>query len=105
MVCQASGYYRAPFHAGQGVAQGSPLSAKLLNILVNAVARECFRRLCEESFLGEEESDHLMETFFAVFYIDDAYLASRDPALLQWAIDLIIKLFVHVGLKTNVGKT
>ena len=35
----------------------------LFNILVDAVARECFRRLREESVLGEEETDHLMETF------------------------------------------
>ncbi len=105
MVCRASGYYRALFHAGRGITQGGPLSAKLFNILVDAVPWECFRRLHEESVLGEEESDHLMETFFAVFYVDDAYLASRDPAFLQRAIDLIVKLFARIGLETNVGKS
>ena len=37
MVCHASGNYGTPFKAGPGVTQGSPLSAKLFNILVDAV--------------------------------------------------------------------
>ncbi len=40
MVCHASGNYGGPFRAGQGVTQGGPLSAKLFNILVDAVVRE-----------------------------------------------------------------
>ena len=50
MVCRASGYYGTPFQAGCGVAQGS--------------------------ILEEEEINHPTETFFAIFYVDDAYLAS-----------------------------
>ncbi len=49
--------------------------------------------------------DHLMATFFAVFYVDEVYLASRNPAFLQRGIDLIVELFAHVGLETNVQKT
>jgi hypothetical protein len=40
MVCRASEYYGTAFKAGRGVTQGGPLSAKLFNILVNAVLRE-----------------------------------------------------------------
>ena len=40
MVCRASGNYGVPFKAGRGVTQGGPLSAKLFNILVDAVAQE-----------------------------------------------------------------
>jgi hypothetical protein len=40
MVCRGSGYYGTPFKAGHGVTQGRPLSAKLFNILVDAVIRE-----------------------------------------------------------------
>ncbi len=40
MVCRTSGNYGGPFCAGQGVTQGGPLSAKLFNILVDAVVRE-----------------------------------------------------------------
>ena len=36
-VCRASGNYGTPFKAGCGVTQGGPLSAKLINIMVDAV--------------------------------------------------------------------
>jgi hypothetical protein len=37
MVCQAAGNYGTAFKAGCGVTQGGPLSAKVFNILVDAV--------------------------------------------------------------------
>ena len=36
-VCRAKGNYGRPFKAGRGVTQGGPLSAKLFNIIVDAV--------------------------------------------------------------------
>jgi hypothetical protein len=39
MVCRASVNYGTPFQAGRGVTQGGPLSAKLYNVLVDAVTR------------------------------------------------------------------
>jgi len=47
MVCRAMGNYGTPFKAGRGVTQGGPLSAKLFNIMVDAVAREWLRELWE----------------------------------------------------------
>ncbi len=35
------------------------------------------------------------------FYVDDAYLALRDPAFLQWAMDVLVDIFKFVGLATN----
>ena len=29
--------------------------------------------------MEEKELDKLMENLFAIFYVDDAYIASRDP--------------------------
>jgi hypothetical protein len=80
-VCRASGNYGTPFKAGRGVTQGGPLSAKLFNVVVDAVVREWLRNLREEMALEseEEELDEMMETLFAIFYVDDAYIASRDP--------------------------
>ncbi len=46
-----------------------------------------------------------MATFFAIFYVDDVYLASRNPDFLQKALDIIVDLFARIGLKTNVQKT
>jgi RNase P subunit RPR2 len=80
------------------VTQGGPLSAKLFNILVDAVVREWLRLL-------KEEMEGMMETLFAIFYVDDAYIASRDPVFLQEAIDGLISAFKRVGLETNIKKT
>ena len=41
----------------------------------------------------------------AIFYADDAILASRDPVALQKALDIIVELFERVGLRTNTSKT
>jgi hypothetical protein len=105
LVCQASGNYGSPFCAGRSVTQGGPLSAKLFNILVDAVAREWVQQLREESELEEAVITELMAAFFAIFYVDDAYLASRDPEFLQRVLDILVDLFAHVGLETNVKKT
>ncbi len=47
----------------------------------------------------------LLATFFAIFYVDDAYLAWRDPDFLQRALDVFVNPFVRVGLETNMKKT
>jgi hypothetical protein len=48
MVCQAAGNYGMAFNAGHGVTQGRPLSAKLLNILVNTIVWEWIQQLRED---------------------------------------------------------
>jgi hypothetical protein len=93
MVCRAMGNYGQPFKAGRGVTQGGLLSAKLFNILVDVVVRELFWSLREEGDYEEAELEELMATFFVIFYVDDAYLASRDAEFLQRALDIIIGLF------------
>ncbi len=71
-VCRASANYGVPFKAGRGVTQGGPLSAKLFNVIVDAVVREWLRLLREEMVMEEEELDETMATLFAIFYVDDA---------------------------------
>jgi hypothetical protein len=46
-----------------------------------------------------------MAAFFAIFYVDDTYLASRDVGFLQHALNILIDLFERVGLQTNTSKT
>jgi hypothetical protein len=48
MVCWAAGYYEKPFKAGRGVTQGGPLSAKLFNIVVDAVVWEWMVQLRQD---------------------------------------------------------
>jgi hypothetical protein len=105
MVCQAAGNYGTAFKAGRGVTQGGPLSAKLFNILVDAVVWEWMQQLEETRDYKEEEVGEYMATFFAIFYVDDAFLASWDAGFLQHALTLLVNLFKRVGLQANTSKT
>jgi hypothetical protein len=78
---------------------------KLFNILVGMVAREWLQKRQEGSKLEEEKVDNLIATFFAIFYVVNTYLASRNPEFLQQALDILVSLFTRVGLETNVAKT
>jgi hypothetical protein len=95
MVCQASVNYSTPFKAGRGITQGGPLSEKLFNVLVDAVAREWLQELREGSALEPDEIDHLMATFFVV----DVYLVSHDSDFLQRALDILVDLFAALVLR------
>ncbi len=105
VVCWALGNYGTAFKAGRGVTQGGPLSAKLFNILVDAVVQEWIRQLRQGGEFKEEELSEIMAMFFAIFYVDDACLASRDAGFLQHALDILVDLFKRVGLQTNTSKT
>ena len=102
---RASGNYGAPFKAGRGVTQGGPLSAKLFSIMVDAVVQEWMHLMREEMEMEGEELDEMMETLFAIFYVNDTYIALRDPVFLQRAIDGLVSTFQCVGLETNTRKT
>jgi hypothetical protein len=86
MVCRASGNYGLPFKAGRGMTQGGPLSAKLFNILVNAVAREWFRELQEGGDYEEWESDELMLTFlqFSMSTRCTSHQGTRNSCSPRW---------------------
>ena len=38
-----------------------------------------------------------MSTFFAIFYVDDAYLALRDAEFLQRVLDVLVNFFCEGG--------
>jgi hypothetical protein len=92
------------FKAGRGVTQGGPLSARLFNIMVVAVVREWIQQLRVDGNYKEKEFVAYMATFFAIFYIDDAYLASWDAEFLQYALTHLVHLFKRIGLQTNTKK-
>jgi hypothetical protein len=76
---------------------GGGLFAKLFNILVDTVVREWLCQLCDSGIMDPEEIDLSMAEFFAIFYVDDAYLATRDTNLLQVALTSLVSLFKRVG--------
>ena len=87
--------------------QDAPLLARLFNLVVNAVAQELLQRLSEEVGDGAalDGLGDALRILLAVFYVDDGLLASRDPDLLQRALNHLIDLFERFGLKTNAIKT
>ncbi len=105
MVCRVAGNYGTAFKAGRGVTQGGPLSAKLFNIIVDAVVWEWFHQLWLGREYDEMEFAEYIATLFAIFYVDDAYLASWDPEFLQYALTHLVCLFKCIGLQTNTTKT
>ncbi len=93
IVCRAAGYYGQAFKAGRGVTQGGPLSAKLFNIVVDAVVWELMRQLQQEGDYDGEQVAEFIATFFAIFYVNNTYLASQDAGFLQHALTLLVNLF------------
>ncbi len=85
--------------------QGGPLSARLFNIMVDSVVREWIQQLLVDGDYEKKEFAAYMATFFAIFYVDDAYLASWDAEFLQYALTHLVHLFERIGLQTNTTKT
>jgi hypothetical protein len=86
MVCRASSNYGTPFKASRGVTQGGPLSAKLFNILVNAVARKWRRELWDGGNYKVWKLDNLMSTFFAFFTLTThtSHPGTRNSCNVRW---------------------
>jgi hypothetical protein len=104
-VCWAKGNYGRPFKAGCSVTQGEPLSAKLFNIVVDAVVREWMRLMSATIDDVDSNLDACIAGLFAVFYVDNGYIASRNAEFLQEALDILVETFKQVGLATNTKKT
>jgi hypothetical protein len=73
-VCRSSGNYGPPFKTGHGVTQGGPLSAKLFNIMVDAIVRDWMHLMREEMEMEGGKLDKMMKTLFTIFYVNDAYM-------------------------------
>jgi hypothetical protein len=104
-VCWEKGNYGSPFKASHGVTQGQPLLAKLFNIVVNVVVWEWMRLMCPMLDNAEGNLAKGLVGLFAVFYVDDGYIASRVAEFLQEALDILVKMFKRIGFATNTKKT
>jgi hypothetical protein len=87
------------------VTQGGGLSAKLFNIVVDAVVREWLRIMRELLDYLDRKLVAQIKELFAIFYVDNGYIASRDAEFLQEALNILVKTFKRVGLATNTKKT
>jgi hypothetical protein len=87
------------------VTQGGPLSSLIFNVVVDAVVREWLCRTLDNEAARDGLTMVQSATQMVSFYVDDGVLSARDPVWLQSALDVLITLFVQVGLKANTKKT
>jgi len=45
-----------------------------------------------------------IKAIFAIFYVDDGYIALKDAEFLQEALDILVETLKRVGLTTNTKK-
>lgn len=91
-MLRQSGFYSDPFDVSRGCTQGDTDSPIIFNIIIDAVLRQWM-------------SDKDFGSSTAMFYADDGLIEHTEPAVLQKDMDLIIKLFEQLGLRTNETKT
>lgn len=104
LVFHAQGNYGTPFRAHRGVTQGGEVSPTLSNLLANAVVREWLQTLYGAE-VSREWAARVRRELFAIFYVNNALVASRDLATLQRALNIPVALFERVGLRSNMKKT
>ena len=104
LVCRVNGRYGRGFKQSRGVTQGGPLSPRLFNIVVDAVVRKWLRRAIGDD-AAKDGVAQMAAKFIALFYVDDGFIASRNPVLLQKCLDILVSVFERVGLYTNVQKS
>ena len=92
-VCRAKGNYGRPSKAGHGVTQGGTLSAKLFNILIDAVVREWMRLMRKMLDDSNGQLAVRVKELFAIFYVDDGYIALRDAEFLQEALNILVETY------------
>ena len=103
-VCRASRNYGTP-QGGSRYDPRGPAIGEAFKSMVDVVVREWMQLLREDMHLEGEELDEIMETRFAIFYMDDTYIASRDSVFLQKATEGLVTTFERVGLETIIKKT
>jgi len=73
-------------------------------MMVDTVVREWLRRVFREEAARHRYGATVWE-LMAIFYANDTVLAARDPVAWQNALNIIVGLSKHVGLRTNTSKT
>jgi hypothetical protein len=73
--------------------------------MVNTINWEWIQQLRVDREYDEKAFAECIATFFAIFFVDGAYLASWDAEFLQYALTHLVHLFECIGLQTNTTKT
>ncbi len=67
--------------------------ANSFNIVVNTVVHEWMRLMCKMLNGVEGDLAKCIEGLFAVFYVNDGYIASPNVESLQEALDILAETF------------
>jgi hypothetical protein len=78
---------------------------KLFNIVVDTVVREWMWLMRATIDNADGNLAKRIAGLFAVFYVNDGYIASRDAEFLQEALNILVKTFKCICLATNTKKT
>ena len=105
VVARQGRYYGNPFDADRGVTQGDIPSPTEFNIVCDAVIRAWLHATCDDGTIVTSGFGVRVVEKGALFYADDGLLGARDHEWLQKAIDVLVDLFMRVGLHTNTTKT
>ena len=95
--------YVAAFKVFRGVIQGNPLYPIIFNVVVITVVRHWILLLAGGGgckYRWGREVQH--RSYF--FHADDGLFVLNDPVWLQGSFDTPNRLFVRVGLQTNIGE-
>jgi hypothetical protein len=75
----------------------------MFNVCVDAVIREWLRRTMKKEAAHGIFAEASREV--VAFFVDNGLVGSKDPIWLQGALDILVKLFESISLRTNPGKT
>lgn len=104
-LCRTKGNYGCPFKAGLGVTQGGPLLAMLFNIIINSLVHTWMQLTYETLDDPEGKLANCIEMLFAIFYVDNGCIASRNADFLQEELEILVKMFKRADLTTNTKNT
>jgi hypothetical protein len=76
----------------------------MFNVCVDAVVREWLYQTLDED-IAQDRIGNQVAKILVAFYVNDGFIASRDPGWLQESFDILIGLFEWIGLFTNASKT
>ena len=91
-MLRQTGFYSGIIDVQRGVTQGDIDSPIIFNLIIDAVLRNAMRRVEYQKSITS-------------FYTDDGLIENNNPITLQANLDIFIKLFEKMGLKTNETKT
>jgi len=105
VVARQGRYYGDPFDADRGVTQGDIPSPTEFNIICDAIIRAWLNVVCDDGAVAVSGFGTHVSEKGVFFYADDGLLGSRDAEWLQQALDVLVDLFMRLGLYTNTTKT